>query len=159
MNLNHNAFGALIASASILAGCAHVQKTRPHNRQESNGLVLLDAMYDGQYITGLLIVRGGEKLKLDRRLPESASVEVRYVRRCSGELIAHDVADTTLPSPQEADFVQIGPGFVYGKEVELLVTGHKGPDCIIASIAVVDYGREVPPDAGDAHYRIGEFQF
>jgi hypothetical protein len=150
---------ALVATSAFLVGCAHPQRV-PQDRQESNGLLLLNGSYDGVYITGLLIVLGDDKLKLDRRLPESASVGVRFVRQCSGERIAHDVADTSMPAPQSEDLLQIGPGFVYGKKVKLVVFGDGGPDCIIAANAVRDYGRKgLPADAGDALYRIGQFQF
>jgi hypothetical protein len=104
-------------------------------------VMLQDTRYDGQTLSGRLLISPVEgRLRLDKRLIESASLSTKAVRDCAtGQPVEFLVMDVFARRPQEEDVLVLGPGYWYGKDIRIplfaeILNGRRSPECIEAEI-------------------------
>lgn len=106
-------------------------------------LLLQDIRYDGQTLSGRLLLSPLEgRLRLDKRLIESATLTTKSVTDCATRRpVEFMVMDVFVKHPQPEDVLILEPGYWYGKDIQLPLfaeapDGGRGPECIDAELQV-----------------------
>jgi hypothetical protein len=106
-------------------------------------LLLQDIRYDGRTLSGRLLLSPVEgRLRLDKRLIESATLTTKSVTDCATRRpVEFMVMDGFAKRPQPEDVLILEPGYWYGKDIQLPLfaespDGGRGPECIEAELQV-----------------------
>ncbi|MBN1205803.1 MAG: hypothetical protein JXB05_12875 [Myxococcaceae bacterium] len=127
---------ASVAEGS-LADCGQRQ---PRARME-----LQDVHYDGEYLSGrLLVTAEGGSLRLDKRLFTNIDVNVDSVLNCStAQNAAYMVMDAFPPRGREEDLLILDPGYWYGTTVRFSLFAEElsglGPECIDVQLSLSSF--------------------
>jgi hypothetical protein len=134
-----------VASASlcVVTACRGVPAPGRAGSEEPSRLelVLQDIRYDGETLSGRLLLSPVDgRLRVDKRLIESASLSTRSVTDCAtGQPVEFLVMDVFARRPQEEDVLLLAPGYWYGKNIRIPLfvetpNGRRSPECIEAEI-------------------------
>ena len=103
---------------------------------------LQDIHYDGWSLRGrLLVTAESGRLRLDKRLIESTSLNITSLTDCqTGRPVEFMVLDVLAKPPREEEVLTLAPGYWYGKHIRLPLRAQgpdqqPGPACIHADIA------------------------
>lgn len=139
--------GFMLITASLSTACSGFPFWRGEPTASDTGsarveLQLQDARYDGEELTGRLLVGTAEgRLVLDKRLIESMALTTRSVKDCSSnQPVDFLIMDVLASRPRQEDLLVLEPGYWYGKDIQVSLfnerlTGQRGPDCIDAEFA------------------------
>lgn len=104
-------------------------------------VMLQDTRYDGWTLSGRLLISPVEgRLRLDKRLIESASLSTKAVKDCAtGQPVEFLVVDVFARHPQEEDVLVLDPGYWYGKDIRIPLfaetpSRRRSPECIEAEL-------------------------
>lgn len=146
----------------MTSGCAstNIPKTSvTSNWMESDGLILIDPIYNGTFFFARLLVRGDPPILIDPRFIPYVHVDIQGIENCFGEPIDYwrPSESASVPLENSKTFL-IEPNFIFGKNVEFQIfppiNGEPLP-CIQLTIGVRD---ESLHEEGVAVYRWGKFR-
>jgi hypothetical protein len=132
----HFSTALLLLFACLHAGCVKRPPAERLDRQAPVALSVVEPVYDGCRLQGLLLVRALGEVVVDRRLHEYGSISPYRISDCAtGRQIDYLFVDYVTESATEDELLLLRAGEVFGRNVSFRLFSEAldmvpGPSCI-----------------------------